>query len=239
MTENTGGIDVLAVARTQIEATNALAERIKSASDDGTKRVHDLFASSDDAKVVKVREFVEELDSKRESAIQQVHEYIKANLLVSDDFDLNKGKDEYAVMVKRAKGALEFLSTMGLDVPEDFPAIKGLRGSGGGGTGGRRPRLSSITCDGAKVSGKRPGKDDKGQPDGTTVETHTFTDLAKFLSEESGTKVTAKDLQAAAFEAAGSDDLSTKAGQSVEFTVTYGEHTYNVTVVPADPDAAK
>ena len=64
-----------------------------------------------------------------------------------------------------------------------------------------------------------------------------FTVLSHALKSAFDTKVEVKDLQAAAFEAAGTDDLNTLDGKVIEFAYTVGETNVFVKVQPKSPDA--
>lgn len=226
--------EVQTLAVSLIEAANASAVKIKAATDDKGKAVEDLIESSDDEAVAKFRAWRDDIDAKREAAYTKVREDVKARLVPSgENVDVEAEKNTYKDAAAKAKEARKFFVMMG-GKEADLPAIVGLRGSSSTGaqSGIKRPRLSSVTCDGKTVQGEIK------QGDGTIKITHTFTDLAKFLKSESGEKVSGSDLQALAFEAAGTEDLSSKAGQEVSFTTTLKDHTYTVVVTPADPEAA-
>lgn len=109
--------------------------------------------------------------------------------------------------------------------PENLAKRHRKAGAATSGTG-KRPRLSGIRVSDAEGTELLVLNGDEGK------DKPTFSNLSVWISEVSGTKVETKDLQEAAFGAAGTSDLSTKAGEVIEFAYTVGDTHYFVAVEP-------
>jgi hypothetical protein len=170
-----------------------------------------------------------------EAEIAKADEYIKGKYLteVSEE-DVNSLKEEYKSLKEQVNSARKFAATIPGFTEEalkDVPDLKSLRGgTSGGGTGGKRPRIERLS-----FSTKADGPWTEVERDGKT----NFTLLAQRLSSETKSKVEVKDLQAAAFESAGTDDLSTLNGSVFTFAHSIGDATYWVMVQPVDKSEAK
>jgi hypothetical protein len=250
--------DMVAVVASKIaeqtEQANALVGKLNSATTDTKALVHQIRDDADNAvgsnnEVVKAwREWSEVAMAEYEAKRAQVDEYIAANLLPKADesFDAEAAKAQYQELKKTIAAGKTFLTKMfgenaldGTNVPD----LKSLRGGTSSSTGAKRPRLANVWLGDAQGETFRRIFDKVEQKYGTTNEVQTFSLLASVLSskDEANVKVEPKDLQAAAFAEAGTDDLSTKAGEIIEFAYSPdgGKHTYTVRVQPVDKDAAE
>ena len=160
----------------------------------------------------------------------------------ADESTVNGLKEQYKTLKDGIAAARKFALTIPgatEDSLKDVPALKNLRGStaGKGGTGGKRPRLvateyrTSTSEPWVEVSTEREDKD------GAKVQVTNFTVLAAALSKAFGAKVEVKDLQSAAFDAAGTDDLNTLEGKPFDFATSVGDKTVFVKVTPKHTDA--
>lgn len=220
---------------------NHLSDRIISASADEGKAVENVLNTSDDATIskwraedAKVRKQIEDALAKLEERKAAATEHAKT-LVASetDGFDVDAAKAELlplrAQTTQMRKSLLTLLNNdqqAFAQKCEDFGITERIGTSRGakttGATGIRRPRLSAATLDGADV-----------EKDGKV----SFTILASVA------KVNVDDLKAAAFAAAGTDDLSTLNGKTVAFTFTTKQNgadvTRNFTVTPKVSEDAK
>lgn len=201
-TLNDLGRMILATIREQAQAFNADAARYEAATGDRSKAVHDLRDSSDDAKVVKFRKWLEELDAKREKAVTEIDAYISENLMPASDLseaDAEALKASLAETRKEIKNGMDyFLSLPAVKSVENanllLPELKGARKgvTKGTGTGAPKPRVKAVYIDGTLVS-------HDVVKDGKTEVKSSFTDAVKFLSEKHGVKIQTSDLHAGYF----------------------------------------
>ena len=231
-----------------VEQANALAARIGAATTDRTRLVHDILNPAEgeevsDETVAKFIAWREQALAKIEEQENAVREYVTANLLPdAAEVDVDALKTEYKSAADKVKTARKFFLT---NIPgateddlKDVPALKTLRGgtAGGGGTGGKRPRVQSIAY---RLNASDPWtevSDTREDKEGNTVSFTNFTVLAQTLKSVTGTKVEVKDLQASAFAAAGTDDLNSLDGKVFEFVQTVGEANVFVKVQPKATD---
>lgn len=231
-------------------AANSKADEILAATTDKTKRVHEIRTTeaTEDETILKYREWLEKVNAQIEENTKRVDAYIADKHLKSvPEADLAALKEQYAELKATAVAGRKFAETIpGVSAEElaaalkDVPDLKSLRGgtSGGTGEGGKRPRIERISVskdDGTTytevsetVKNAKTGKDEVKA---------NFTILARWLSKDADAKVEVKDLQAHAFEAAKTDDLSTLNGTVFDFEVTVKDNRYFVKVQPAVPSA--
>jgi len=237
----------------QTNAANALVSKINSSNSDSKALVHQIIEDKDNAvgtndeTVAAWRAWSEGAMAEYEKRRAAVAEYVTANLLPKPDesFDADAAKAQYAEYKKTIVAGKTFLGKMyGEDALKgvDIPDLKSLRGGTSTGTGAKRPRLALIQLGDASGNNFRRIFENV-EKDGTVREVQTFSLLAKVLSTKDEANVTVKptDLQAAAFAAAGTEDLSEKAGEVIEFSFTpeKSNKTYMVRVQPKDTDAAE
>ncbi len=222
------------------EEANSQATKIGAATTDRTKMVHDVLTdeSVSDETVKKFQNWKEALLAKLEEEEAKAREYVAANLLPSsEEIDVEAAKTSYKELADKVKTARKFYLTTLPGATEDdlkdVPALKTLRGgTAGNGTGGKRPRVQRIafrantTDNWTEVSKQAKNAKDED------VTVTNFTVLAQALAKEYKTKVEVKDLQANAFEAAGTDDLNSLDGKVFEFAVTVGDKNIFVQVQP-------
>ena len=168
---------------------------------------------------------------------EKINAYIREHLLtVNSDYDETADVETVKELNGKIVAMRKYMEGVGATEEDfaDFPESKSLRGTGGngGGTGAKRPRLSSIEYsldNGKSYTDAAPGEDDPT----------TFSALASVLKGVTGHKVEVKALQAAIFQEAGTDDLSTKQGQDFSAAVTVGEQNVFIRVgVRVQEDAA-
>jgi hypothetical protein len=128
------------------------------------------------------------------------------------------------------------------EVLKDIPDVKSAPGTGRGGastTGIPRPRFTSIKY---RVAGSDTYIDVFVEKDGKTptdpkVRVSNLTVLSQLLvKNHKGVSISAKDLQSPMFDAAGTTDLSTLSGKTVDFIFAVAGNTpatYQIEVVPS------
>jgi hypothetical protein len=202
----------------QIEQANGLVQQINAATTDKGKLVHDIRTdpNSTDEEVKAFQAWFEQAQAAIEARVAKVDEHIKANLMPkSEDVDVEALKAQHKSLKESVKAALTFVSGLPAYDADSFkvPDLANLRGgtSAGTGTGGKRPRLNRIWVDGTLIEKKSTNA--KGEE----VMVSNFTLAAAHIAKVVGAKVEVKDLQAAAFSAAGTDDLSTVGGKVFDY----------------------
>lgn len=238
---------ILATIVEQTNAANNVQTQIAAATTDRTKAVHDAITDPDtDVPYVKDYQAWEEKalakieENRAKVAAQYEAEYLKS---LSEE-DLAALKEEHKSKVAAVKAAVAYAKlALGDQVTEEefaaLPSLKTARGktAGGNGTGGKRPRVNAIAFRTSTSEPWTAAETQRTDKEGNEVTVTNFTVLSHALKEAYGTKVEVKDLQAAAFEAAGTDDLNTLNGKVIEFAHTVGEHNVFVKVQPKAPDA--
>ena len=124
--------------------------------------------------------------------------------------------------LKQAYGAEYDLSEI---IPANLAKRRGRPAGSKNAGSAKRPRLANAVVN---VNGETVARFSHGE-NTPADEKATFSNIAKFLSENGGAKVNVKDLQDHAFTVAGTQDLSTVNGV-VEFSVTIGETHYDIAV---------
>ena len=222
---------------------NELAGKISAATTDRTKLVHDYLnpeegAEPADDKIAQFIQMREQVLARLEDEENKAREYVTATYLGDiDESAVDAQKAEYKELADKVKTSRKFFLTTIPGATEDdlkdVPALKTLRGgTASGGSGSKRPRLNRVAY---RTSTSEPwtevSKQTKNAKDEDVTVTN-FTVLATELKAKFGTKVEVKDLQSNAFEAAGTDDLSSLEGKVFEFAVTVGEQNVFVQVQP-------
>ena len=168
-----------------------------------------------------------------EALVKQIDADNKPKVKLPSEEEVTAAEELVAATRDEAKNAIDYLSKAygtEYDLSEIVPANLAKRrgrkpGSCTGATGAKRPRLSNIVVKntaGETILSLTHGAE-------KADEKATFSNLAKWISNEAGTKVEVQALQNHAFEKAGTQDLSTVNGP-VEFSVTIGETHYFVAV---------
>lgn len=228
---------IAADAAEKIAAANKVAETVQANTVDENKLVHEIRDNREttDENLKKFHAYIDRLDDERFKAVEKVDAYIRDNLMPKRDenVDIDALKKSHDEARKAAKRALDFLRDQ-FSSDEEFekfcqenniPALKSVRGgTTGTGAGTPRPRIVGGYIDGEDVS-----------KDGNV----NFTILAAALAKKSGQDVEVRDLQSAAFEAAGTTDLKSLNGRGFEYSYTVGDKNYMIKIVPAVPGAKK
>lgn len=214
---------------------NGIAEQVQKSRVNVNKVVHELVKDEDttDAKVKAYQERMAKANEQIEKWTAEIVEYAKAELVSASamsDEEFEAAKASYSDLKKSVKSTLSLAANLpgySAETFADVPALQTLSGgtAGAGATGTKRPRLAEITVDGVPAfTVKNEGKDDESKA-------HTFTAAAAVISKASGVKVQPSDLSAAAFAAAGTDDLSSV--HAVEFNYSAGDKDYSIVAIPA------
>lgn len=224
---------VKVMVKDQIDKANVIAERVQKSRVNVGKVVHEIRKDegTTDEKVKAYQEKMDKAQAQIEKWTSEIDDYIKTNLVQASsmsDEEYEKVKAEYAELKKGANAAQKLAANLPGYAPEvfaDLPSLMTLSGgTSGSATGTKRPRLASLTINGDEAYTEK--ETDEGK-----VKSFTFTHAADVISKESGVKVKPSDLSAAAFEAAGTDDLSTV--NDVEFNYSAGEKEFALVVIPA------
>lgn len=221
------------IYKTRAADANSLAAKIKAATSDQTEAVNAVLDTSTDPDVTAWRERNakgEEQIKAAQQKLAEAREAIKAKALTllpnaDPDFNPEKAKEEF-IDQRKSVNALRnaLLQLMGGDekalseAVTEFGIVEvvslGRNSTGTRAKGSkeiRRPRIATANVDGESWS------DSKGKV--------SFTGLAGYLGVDGDT------LRTAAFNAAGTNDLSSlPAGTEVKFQVTKGDKTRNVVV---------
>ena len=228
----------------QTEQANALATRIAAATTDRSKALHDYMTDpeSTDPDVKAFQEYEEKMLAALEEQREILVGKVEAKIGTVSPEDVETLKTQYKGIVDQIKAARKFAATIPGYTDETFkdvPALKNLRGStaGKGGSGGKRPRLVSVEFRASTKDEWTEAYTTREGKDGEDVRVSNFTVLAGALKDKFGTKVEVKELQTAAFEAAGTDDLNTLEGKTFEFATSVGDKTVFVKVTPKHSDA--
>lgn len=228
----------------QTEQANALATKIAAATTDRSKAIHDTITDPEttDPEVKAFQEYEEKMLAALEEQRAILVGKVEEKMGTVSESDVDALKVEYKGIVDQIKAARKFAATIPGYTDETFkdvPALKNLRGSTAGksGTGGKRPRLVSVEFRATTKDEWTEAYTTREGKDGETVRVSNFTVLAGALKDKFGTKVEVKDLQAAAFEAAGTDDLNTLEGKVFEFATSVGDKTVFIKVAPKHSDA--
>lgn len=217
----------------QINEANVIADEVKKSRVDVNKLTHEMRddVNTSDEVIKAFQAKIAKLDATREKLVTEVTEHIKTNLPKSEMSDeVFKVKSEkYAELRKGIKSTEKLAANIpgfSADVLKDVPALKTLTGATAGtGTGVKRPRLSFLSMNNDEVFVMKDGKDEAGNK--TEVKSYTFTLAAeKINSAVKGAKVKPSDLSAAAFEAAGGEDLSNGVEFNYSVTVNGSTHDY-------------
>lgn len=218
----------------KIEAANAIATEVAAATVNVNKQVRDLREDpeTEDEKVQQWQKFVADLDAKREQATKVIDAYLAEQIgaATMSDETRDEKKAEYMSLRDEVRAAEKLLAMQGDEgqtAAENLPELlnfSGRKSGSGGGSQGPRPRLEAATVNGEDVWAERTNKD------GEVEQFVTFTVLAQYVSKDSGAKVGARDLQAAAFEEAGTNDLSTV--NEVDFGFSADGNNYRIVVYP-------
>lgn len=216
---NTLPAEVLDQYRTAVEAANKAAEDFKAITSGAEERIVSFLNTSEDEQVVKFREYrdkvtaqIEAAQKKLDDAEDNARKYAESQV-ATDDGDPAAIKEQ---AMKSRREANEIAKALSVLVGEEafteaakeagIPDLAGIRGAGNkGATGIRRPRLERATVNGHPVADK----------DGKT----SFGLIESYIGKAYG-KVDGNDLRSAAFQAAGTDDLSTVKGEEISFTFT-------------------
>jgi hypothetical protein len=224
---------VVKTYRDAVEAANGLADRIAAASKDTKARVHEIRNDPNvtDPKVKEGQEWLEKANAAIEKRIAELDAYIAENLVNKQEEDVDALKTQYGENKTNATTARKFLDTLpGVSDEEknaalkDVPELKTLRGGSSSGGGGKRPRLERVSFSNDNGTTYSEVWEEIENPKTKVKENKVnFTIVARKLAKEYGAKVEVKELQAAAFEAAGTDDLSTLNGKPFDFAYSVGE----------------
>lgn len=246
--------DILAMVvktlRDAVEAANGLADRIAAASKDTKARVHELRTdpNTTDPEVKEYQEWYEKANAAIEKRTADIDAKIAAKLSNTETEDVDALKTQYGENKTNATTARKFLDTLpGVSAEEkesalkDVPELKTLRGgSSGSGGGGKRPRLERVSFSSDNGTTYSEIWEEIENPKTKVKENKVnFTIVARKLAKEFGSKVEVKELQAAAFDAAKTDDLSTLNGKVFDFAYSVGEKNVFLRVQPKDNSEAE
>jgi len=240
-------IDMIALLVEQAtEATNEANEvqsRILAATTDRTKAIHDMLTDeeSTDETIKAHQAWIEQANAEIEKREKQAYEYAESKQPPQDEDAVKADQAKHKALVEQVKSALAYAKKIPGYTDEkvkDIPALKNPRGKdSSAGSGSKRPRLIAASY---RVGTKGPWTEatqEKTEKDGTKVNVTNFTVLALALKDALKAKVEVKELQAAAFAAAGTDDLSTLNGKPVEFAFTVNDQNVFIKVAPKQPEA--
>lgn len=237
-------IALLAQQATELTTeANEIAARIGAATTDRTKAIHDMLTeeSPKDETIAKWQDFHEKALAQLAAEEAKAYAYAESKLPAQDADAVKADQEKHKVLVEQVKSALNYAKKIpgySEEALKDVPALKNLRGKDTGKGGSKRPRIERAAF---RVGTKAPwteAKQTKTEEDGTEVDVTNFTVLALALKDAFKTKVEVKDLQAAAFAAAGTDDLGSLNGKVFDFAHTVGDQTVFIQIQPKQPTVA-
>lgn len=221
---------LVAVAKSEIEAANAIATEVSAARGNHAKMIHEIREESDDPRLVAYRDKREKQEAvmlkMREEADKIAAEL--SGVATLTDEQVAEKEAAYQDHAKAGKGAAGLIKRMVGDdnVPElpDLLRFKSGKASSGAGTGTRRLRFDEVRLNGEVVK--------------------NLSAVSSRIKKDTGNVVTAADLQEVLFKEGGTDDIYKLNG--VEFGVTETDadgktHTYTVQVfkAPKEDEAAE
>lgn len=226
---------ILTSAREALKAFGAQADAyaviVESANPENRESVLKAMrtAHKDYAKVEALQAEIDALVGRIDAANEKDIPTPSADEVAAAEKSLTELRDQAKPMVNLLK------AYGGSEWQDDVPAsLKAKRKSGSGGSTGKRPRLASVTIRDT-VSGEHVWQSEANSDEAS--DRPSFTNAARVITSHAGhgNSVSVADLQAHAFEVAGTQDLSEVAG-SIQFTVTCGKGHYEVEVEPAKSD---
>lgn len=214
------------------EEANAIVERNATVSVKAKDRkAWREDENNDNESVQKYQAYVNDLNAKIMAAEDQINALYDSlhNVTTVSDEDRAADKETHKSLRDEVTLATKLFTAMGGDT-STLPTFRNFSGGAGksGGTGTKRPRIAAATVNGEDVTATRTTKDGEEE---TFV---TFSVLAQTIGKDAGTKVTPKMLHEAAFDAAGTDDLSTVA--EVAFNFSAEGKSYDVVIFPSQSE---
>lgn len=214
---------------------NKLADQLNHAGNT-TKLVHEVRDDKEttDETILKYREWYSQVNEailKNQAAVEA--HIVSAGLIDTTPVDVPTATTQYKELKTQAnamKGAIKVFPGHEdvLDKLTALQPVSGVRvGTGGGGTGIRRPRLASITVDGDEVFTTVKAKD------GSDKKVANFTNTAIHLGKINNVKVDSEAIRSAAFAAAGTEDLATLNGKPISFNFSVGDNNYAIVATPS------
>ena len=229
---------VKAMVTEQVTEANKIAQEVQNSRVNVNKVTHEL-RTDPETTVDWIKDFqtwLEKAQAAIEDRTNKVNERIKSELVSASEMSdevYEQKKAQYAELKKAAQNAQKLAAALPGYAPEvfsDVPALITLSGgTSGAATGTKRPRLSNLTVNGEEVFTLKDVKDSDEK-----VKSYTFTAAAAHISKDAEAKVQPSDLSAAAFAAAGTDDLSTVT--DVEFNYSVNGKEYTITAIPAQSE---
>ena len=214
-------------ATEKFSAANVIAEKVAKSHGSVAKDVKEARENSDDATVVKFREWFEKAQAKINDEIEKINAYIvgEGNLVSGNtmtDAEVEAAKAEHKELKKAAQEAWSAAETvakiLGATMPEKpevltFSGKPSASGSGTGATGGRRLRFAKVEVNGAEVK--------------------NLSAVSQKIYSETSKRVSAAELQKALFESAGTEDVARIGDHSFSWSETDAEgvnHSYDISV---------
>lgn len=213
----------------QANEANAIVHKVAGGkAGEQAKSLKEWRETSDDPRAVKFRENVEKAQA---AILKWTDEINKAGAEVLEfpapltDDEVKAHKESYkekAAAARKAHGLIvDVAATLSVEVPE-LPALLNF---GSGKPAGERTGSTGTRTRWSKVEFSLDG--------GDVVECDRLSDVVASVKKVTGVKVSAQDISAAIFDAAGTTDPDKISAQEIQWTAT-GEdkvtHTWNVTV---------
>jgi hypothetical protein len=224
----------------QINQANALAQKLENVKN-SSKRVFEIRddESTEDKTVQAYQRWAEKWNNTYLEKQAQIEQYIRENLMPdsAEPVDEEAVTAQYKALTGQVKAMTDTITSLTGSVPSNLPELKviaGVRRQGTSSQGIRRPRFASVEVKPAGAdtyeSVTVDKKDDTGKVIGHTA---NLTALANwFNSKHKGAGITSPMLQKPIFEAAGTEDVSTKSGQEITFAYTVADKVYEIRVIP-------
>lgn len=222
---------LVANASEKFEQANAIASKVAKSHGSVAKDIKEARENSEDATVVKFREWFDKAQAQINAKVEEINKYIVEQKIVNaetmTDDEVAKAKEEWKALTKSAKEAWGAAETVAGILGEEMPAKpetltfsgKASSASGSTGTGGRRLRFDRVEVNG--------------------VEVKNLSAVSQKIKSDSGKSVSAADLQKALFESAGTEDVAKIGDHTFGWSETDDDgnvHKYDVTVYARKSD---
>lgn len=212
------GLVTLAYEKSQ--AANKIADTVGNAKGNLAKSIKEVRDTSDDEEIAAYREWeekvFEEVNRRREVVDAKIAASLGGNAMT--DAEIEAQETEHKTLARAAKDAWKAAETtakmFGVELAS-APALKTLGGrnssvAGPASAGGKRYRFDDV-----KVNGESVG---------------SLSKAALEISQKSGVKTTAADLQNAFTESEKTDDVYKLNGTNIEYSATKDGKTHSFTV---------
>lgn len=223
---------LIALAREKADLANVEADKVSNAKGNFAKSIKEARDNSTDPEIVEYREWEQsvyaEINRRRGEVDKKLAAAMGGEAMSADEIAESEEKHKaYSEDARQAwKTVLSMGKMLGVDITTPEPEYRTLAGRTGTlvREGGRRFRFDDVTVNGESVK--------------------SLSKAALLITQKSGVKTTAKDLQEAIIDSAKTDDAEALNGYEYPYTTTKDEKTttfdlvlYKAAAAPATTEA--